>query len=343
MSNDHQFYNSNRINKLSTQIPLLMNEYHIPGLALAIATGDKITTLEFGVKNSISCEPIVASTVFEGASLSKPVIAYAALKLCEQGSLSLDQPLASYLGDFELPDDPRVSSVTLRQVLSHTSGFPTMNLKKGDSLKLEFEPGLQFGYSGESFRYLGRVIEKISGTSLSIYMQEHVFRPLIMNDSSFIWEDKYETMSASPHDRKGQPTDKWKPIQAVASFSLHTTPSDFAKFMIAICQFPEMLEVNSKINDSLGWSLGWGIETTPEGIGFWHSGDNGTFQCFAFQRKEKGFVLMCNSANGFKICEAVLSNVIGGHHPLIEWEQFNTRDDESIDDDFLANWWKNYD
>lgn len=322
---------------------LSMRRHQIPGIALAVITNGKISTFEFGVKDSLSQEPVTSSTVFEGASLSKPLIAYAALKLCEKGLLTLDHPLAAYLDDFISIENSRLSVITLRHVLSHTSGFPTANLRKGEFLHLKFDPGSQFGYSGESFRYLGRVIEHITGEPLATYMQEHVFHPLKMKDSSFIWEERYIVQAASPHDLKGQPTEKWKPVRAVASFSLHTTAGDFAKFMIEAGQCPKMLEINVKINESIGWGLGWGIETTAEGTAFWHSGDNGTFQCLAYQRNGRGIVMMTNSANGFKLCREVLNLVIGGKYPSIDWERLDNPNNEPINEDFLARWWKSYD
>ena len=88
-----------------------------------------------------------------------------------QGRLDLDRPLAAYLDNFESTEEPRLTAVTLRQVLSHTSGFPTANLKKGDTLKLEFDPGSRFAYSGESYRYLGQILEHITGSHLSTYMK----------------------------------------------------------------------------------------------------------------------------------------------------------------------------
>lgn len=165
-----------------------------------------------------------------------------------------------------------------------------------------------------------------------------------MKDSSFIWEDRYDIQAASPHDRKGLPTEKWKPAQAVASFSLHTTALDFARFMVEATRFPKMLEVNSRINDTLSWSLGWGVETMANGtLTFWHSGDNGTFQCFAFQEDKCGIVIMTNSANGFNLCRKLINLVSPGKHPLIDWEQFDSRNNEPIDEEFLSTWWKYYD
>ena len=143
----------------------------------------QLQLLNYGVKNSELQNPIIPSTVFEGASLSKPLIAYAALKLCEKGILDLDTPIITYMNanDLNSITIPHLSAVTLRHILSHTSGFPTRNLKKGDLLKLEFVPGSQFAYSGESFRYLGQVLEKVTGTTLSSYMDKNVFG-ILKND-----------------------------------------------------------------------------------------------------------------------------------------------------------------
>ncbi len=233
-----------------TSLSELIKAYDIPGLSLALISDKKIVTFEYGVKNSIYQDPVTSSTVFEAASLSKPLIAYAALELCENGLLEMDQPLSAYL---QRPgsEDSFLSAVTLRHVLSHTGGFPTANLKPGDPLKLEFYPGSQFAYSGESFCYLGRVIEQITGDSLASYMQEHVLMSLKMDNSSFIWKEDYTAQAASPHDQKGLPTEKWKPVKAIASFSLHTTASDYAKFMIIARQFSAMSEIQEDLLEAL--------------------------------------------------------------------------------------------
>ena len=250
----------------------VMHLYRIPGVSLAVIQGKVIETFEWGVKNSLSKEPVTSSTVFEAASLSKPLIAYLALKLCERGVLDLDLPLPPLQED--LP------ALTLRQILSHTAGFLTPKRKAGEPLHLTAQPGDGFACSGEGYSYLGRVIEHLTKTPLASLMREIVFTPLQMKESSLIWEEKYTTQAASPHNRAGQPTEKWKPMQAIASFSLHTTASDFAKFMIGAKAFPEMSTVIYQVNDSIAWGLGWGIEMTPDGKrAVWHSGDNGTFQC----------------------------------------------------------------
>jgi CubicO group peptidase (beta-lactamase class C family) len=313
----------------------LIQLYHIPGASLTVIQEQTITTFDWGVKKSSLADPVASSTVFEAASLTKPLVAYLALKLCEKGVLGLDRPLP--------PLEENLPSITLRQILSHTAGFPTENRKAGDPLRLISSPGSCFAYSGEGFCYLGRVIEHLTDTPLASLTRELVFKPLHMEESSLIWEEKYNGQAASPHNRQEQPLEKWKPTQAIASFSLHTTASDFAKFMIGAKAFPEMSVVSHRVNDSIGWGLGWGIEMMPDGNhAMWHSGDNGAFQCLAFQNKQIGFVIMTNSANGMKLYRHIFDLLIGGNHPLLDWEQFDARAAEELDEEFLANWWKIY-
>ncbi len=331
---------------LKKSIPLWMKEFKIPGLSFALFNGEKIIlNLEFGVKNSISQEPIISSTVFEAASLSKPVIALAALKMCREGMLDLDIPLKSYVSSSYKGDPLYLSSVTLRHILCHSSGFPSANLKIGEPLNINLPPGSQFAYSGESYCYLGFVLEHLIGNSLNIYLEENIFQPFEMRDSGFIWKEQYETQAAIGHDSKGTPTAKWKPKRLVASCSLHTTATDFARFIINTQHFPEMLDANIKVNDKISWGLGWGLEQTPDGEAFWHSGDNGSFKALAlaFRQQKFGFVVMTNSANGSNIFENLIKHSIGGTHPLLDYENFDNNEHiNDLDENLLSNWWEIY-
>jgi len=163
-------------NKLQKIVQELIKKYNIPGLSLAIIKNGKIGShLEFGVKNSNYPEPVLSNTVFEAASLSKPVVAYGALILVKNEIFDIDKPLRDYLNTPYMGDPAYLSEVTLRHVLSHTSGFPNVNLKKGESLTLAFPPGSHFNYSGESFRYLGKVIEHLYGASLETFYKKVFF------------------------------------------------------------------------------------------------------------------------------------------------------------------------
>src|SRR6202023_2071285 len=104
------------------RIPKLMDKAVVPGFSIVIIQDAKLLWRRgFGVKNSASKEPVDNDTVFEAASTSKPVFAYAVMKLVEKGVIDLDTPLTHYTSERFLKGDPRLDLVTARHVLSHTS------------------------------------------------------------------------------------------------------------------------------------------------------------------------------------------------------------------------------
>ncbi len=109
---------------LERLVPRLMKDADVPGLSLAVVRdGQVVYRRVFGVRDAGTGAPVDDDTVFEAASLSKPVFAYTVLKLVDVGQLDLDAPLAKYLpGDYA--EDPRLRSITARRALSHTTGFP---------------------------------------------------------------------------------------------------------------------------------------------------------------------------------------------------------------------------
>ena len=126
---------------LEKQILQLMEEALVPGLSLAIIQDGKLFWRRgFGVKNRASKEPVDDDTVFEAASTSKPVFAYAVMKLCEKGVMDLDTPLTKYTSERFLHGDPRLDRITARHVLAHTSGFPNFRSKE-EPLAIHFTPG----------------------------------------------------------------------------------------------------------------------------------------------------------------------------------------------------------
>jgi CubicO group peptidase (beta-lactamase class C family) len=161
---------------MDQQVLHLINSAQIPGLALAvIQKGEIVYTKGYGLLKSDSAAKVTEQTIFDAASLSKPVFGYAVFKLIEAGKLSLDTPLYTYLPYPDIAYDERYKKITARMVLSHTTGFP--NWRGGDKLKIQFTPGEKFSYSGEGFVYLQKVVEKITGKSLNEVMQEMVFTP----------------------------------------------------------------------------------------------------------------------------------------------------------------------
>src|SRR5688572_20639952 len=329
------------IAELERQIPPLMAETKVPGLSIAIIQDAKLLWRRgFGVKESK--ESVDNDTLFEAASVSKTVFAYAVLKLCEKGVMNVDTPLAKYTRERFLEGDPRLDLITARHVLAHTTGFQNWR-SKDKSLQIRFTPGERFSYSGEGYYYLQSVMTHLTGhvnrevssryeaglevfaTDFDHYMRANVFQPFGMRSSAYVWNDTLKNYAA-PHDAEGKPSAKRKTSATTAARygaagGLHTTPTDYAKFLIEVIDpkrsdafrlnktsRAEMLRPQVKINDSISQALGWQIRHTENGDFIMHSGGNPGFAAFvvgSVQRKS-GLVIMTNSDNGHLVIDKLL-------------------------------------
>lgn len=328
--------NEDLIARLKQTIPQAMVKGGVTGLSIAlIRNGKMVWSHGFGLKNAETREPVDQRTVFEAASLGKPVFAYAVMKLVEQGRLDLDTPLNNYLPHPDLENDERLKLITARRVLTHTAGLPNWR-PRGKALQIYFMPGERFSYSGEGYVYLQRVVEKITGHPLDQFMKQNVFEPLGMTSSSYLWRKDYESQKAYAHDAQGQVSGRDEPEVANAAASLHTTAIDYAKFVAALMNrkglkaqtlqemFRPQVKVDADCSNCIGqkpgkhsedisWGLGWGLEHTTGGDLFWHWGDNGDFKAYvaASDRTRTGFVFFTNSANGLSMVNEVMNQVFG--------------------------------
>ncbi|MGA9995685.1 MAG: serine hydrolase [Pyrinomonadaceae bacterium] len=339
--------------RLEQVVPQLMNEGDVPGLsAILIRDGKVFWQRGFGVENAQTKKPVDENTIYEAASLSKPVFAYGVLKLVDAGKLDLDTPLTKYLPGAYVENDERLNQITARFVLSHRTGFPNWR-PRGGELKIYFTPGERFSYSGEGFVYLQKVVEHLMGEPLDAYMKKAVFGPLGMTSSSYVWQTAYASRKAFGHDRFGEVTEQRKPLEANAAASLNTTPQDYAKFVIAVMQGAGlkketarlMLTPQVKVNEGcqncvnnkpgplltdISWGLGWGLQQTKDGESFWHWGDsNNDVQCYivAYPKQKLGLMVFTDSGNGHSIIPEIIKEAVGGQQPAIAWldyEQYNS-------------------
>ena len=336
--------------RLERVVTDLMKEGEVPGLSMALVRNGVMTWHHgFGVKNSKTNEPVSDDTVFEAASLSKPVFAYAVLKLVDSGKFDLDKPLNSYLpGNYDVGPDERLGQITARRVLSHTTGFPNWR-GRGSALKIYFTPGERFSYSGEGFVYLAKVVEHLTGEKFNDFMKRTVFDPLGMTSSSYIWQSSYDTLKTSRHNSTGAPSEQSKPNEANAAASLHTTAQDYGRFVAAILNgvglkrqtLKQMMAPQIKVGEgganttarppeslsrSVSWGLGWGLQETANGPAFWHWGDNGDTKAFivAFERQKLGMVVFTNSTHGLSIMPEIVAEAIGGEQPSLAWIKYES-------------------
>lgn len=325
--------------QLDEQIPLLLDSANIPGLSLAVIRDGKVAIIRaYGVRSAETREKVDVNTVFDAASLSKAVFAYAALQYVDQGLLDLDKPLYQYLPYPDIRYDDRYQLITARMVLSHSSGFP--NWRDGDSLRIQFKPGERFSYSGEGFVYLQKVVEKISGQSLNELAAEKVFKPLGMTHSSYVWHAGFEGNFALSHDGFGNTAGKNKPKKGNAAYSLQTTAQDYARFVVAILNgsglkkstaeqmlttqirvTEEKFNPSAPLSKTLSWGLGLGLQQTNEGKSFWHWGDNNTYKCYvvAYPKTKTGVVFFTNGFNGLGIAKEMVQMTVGGQQPALDY------------------------
>jgi CubicO group peptidase (beta-lactamase class C family) len=238
-----------------------MKRTKAPGVSLATIANGKIATAQLGVKRAGSRDPVDQSTVFSGASLSKPIFGYIVLTLVQEKRLELDAPISTY-GPLEklvpaafLLDDPRLKRVTPRMLLEHTHAIgwtwigPADDRARLGQAKMVGEPGAAFRYAPQGYALLQSVVEKVLGTDLETLARARVFHPFGMSRSSYLWQPSFSLDAATGHTsgdvpgpNPGDPNAGLSPDQlkrmrsmglggASAAGSLTTTAADYARFV----------------------------------------------------------------------------------------------------------------
>lgn len=186
-----------------TDLALMMEVAGVPGVAVAVVRGSEVSVNGYGVTRAGEGRAVNGDTVFEAASLSKPVFAWLVLALVREGLLDLDRPVRQYM---PLPTtDARSAGITARHLLSHSGGWRNWRNAPAHTLTTDFDPGSRFGYSGEGFYFLSRVVEKVTGRGILRLTQERVFTPLGMTRTSYIWSPALDANRAEPHSSRGVP------------------------------------------------------------------------------------------------------------------------------------------
>jgi CubicO group peptidase (beta-lactamase class C family) len=179
-------------------LPRLLELGSVPGLGLGVVDRGRIWTRGFGRAVEDPVQEASPDTVFEAASLGKPLFAYAVLRLVDARLLDLDRALYEYL-PLDEASGVRMKRVTIRQVLSHTTGLSNWRQQPGP-LEPAKEPGRKFSYSGEGYVYLQRVLEAVTGKPFARIMREQVLDPLGMKQSSYVWLPEFESRMAAGYD-----------------------------------------------------------------------------------------------------------------------------------------------
>ncbi len=182
------------VTDLKKFIPEYIQEQNIPGVSIAMVNDNNIVWAEgFGFVKSITKKRVNTNTLFEVASISKVVTAYIALRLVDEGKLSLDKPLLSYLSEEWMPYSVYQDLLKLNNVLSHSSGL------RKTTREIMFKPGSAYYYSAIGFNLVKDVMEEVTGEKLEELAQRLVFQPLEMKNSSFARNDKLLPVAANGH------------------------------------------------------------------------------------------------------------------------------------------------
>lgn len=288
-----------------------------------------------GVANTESTAEVDTNTIFDAASLSKPMFAHAVLQLVDAGRVSLETKLSHWVPEY-VRDDPRARLVTVSHALAHSTGLPNWRSTELP-LRTHFEPGTRFSYSGEGITWLQRTVEAVTGQPLETLMRRLVFEPLGMEKSSYVWQPTFEGNYAAPHDVAQKVGTKRKPQDAMAAFSLHTTAADYSRFLQAVLagaylrsttaalwlapQIAVQRRDTAEIDTQVAWGLGWGLEPHRGTFFQWGDNDQGRHKTFAIGsvQEQMAIVILTNGSNGTSIVPDLVEEVLAGHHPCFDW------------------------
>ena len=203
------------------RLPHIMRAFAVPGVGIAVVeAGNVVWSRPFGVTNALTLAPIDSRTIFEDASLSKPVFAYLVLQLVDQGLIDLDVPLVQYRRPDYLADHPWIELITTRDVLRHSTGLPNWRKSPAtEKLVPMVKPGVRIDYSGEALLWLQLALETITGQSLDDSMQTHLFGPAGMRDSSYTWNADLAARSVYGHRAHNKPGQGMPPQMFREQFS----------------------------------------------------------------------------------------------------------------------------
>ncbi len=305
----------------------------IPGISIATIKNGEVSWISAkGAADLETNRPVTKETLFESASLTKPVIAEIARRLYQKGSYDLDELVAESISNPRIASKGLWQKVTPRHLLSHSAGFPnwsgdSRNPDRDNELSQDFEPGSAFQYSGEGYGLLLEFLEAKSGRSMSELSQE-LFDELGMTQSTLIAAN-VEGDFARSYWVNAPGRNPWRTEQPIAAWSLFTNAEEYSKFLLhsmkGLREIPEFAEPEVKVlefdqGELFFWSLGWGVYQGNRTLHFqW--GDNGPFKSLAiFDLKSRdGPVYFINGSLGTIYSDELVASVLGDISPITNW------------------------
>lgn len=246
--------------RFATAVPGLLERHRVEGAAVAVVEGGEVAWAEgYGLADVAAGRRVTPDTLFNAGSISKAVSAWGVMRLVERDLLDLDEPVASYLTRWRLPESEHdTDGITLRRVLSHTAGLtmhsipgfeaslplpPLEAILSGDyegsvyttagtPVELFAAPGTAWRYSGAGFVLTELVVEERTLEPFADYMRREVLRPLGMTHSRYGWDESLRESAAVPYDGAGRPCTTYR-FSGAAGAGLYTSVVDLARFAAA--------------------------------------------------------------------------------------------------------------
>ena len=353
-----------RAGKIDAAVRQGMARVGAKGLALAVVEDGKVVlTRAYGLRTN-SGAPMTTDSVMYAASLCKAMFAYTVMRLVDEGKVELDRPIADMLtkplpdygnqphamGNWgDLASDPRWRSITPRMVLTHSTGFANFFFVERDqTLRIHFEPGARYAYSGEGMILLQFAIEQKLGHSLGDDADRLTFGPLGMVDTRMVWQPAWAERATDGWDADGK---AWahRPAKRVrVAGSADTTIADMGGFAAALVSgtglraqsFADMIRPQRPITtasqfptlqDELpagrrwpGLSAGLGVVTFtgPRGAGFYKGGHDDTTAntMVCVKRGRRCVVLLSNDVRAETLFPDLVRAVLGETGAPWRWE-----------------------
>ena len=324
-----------------------MRHYKVPGVSIAVIDSFRIAWARgYGVSEMGGSSPVTTETLFQAASISKPVAALAALRLVQEGKLALDENVNLKLTSWKVPENEftAVQPVTLRRLLSHAAGLtvhgfggytanspvPTvLQVLNGETpansaaIRVDTVPGARWRYSGGGYTVMQQLIEDVTGRSFPDVMRTSVLAPLGMTRSTYEQPLPQALINnaASGHRVDGAVVQgKWHTYPEMAAAGLWTTPSDLARYAIEVqlatagrsSKVLSRATTTQMLTRQLGtYGLGPSLGGEGRDASFSHGGANRGFRAFfiAFPDRGQGAVVMTNSDAGSALASEIVRAV----------------------------------
>ena len=313
-----------------TVLTALMQKYKVPALGIGIIENDALKNAKVlgELKSGV---PAPSNTIFQVASLTKPVVEMTTLRLVSKGLWLLDEPLSNYWIDPDVKNDPRNKRLTTRHVLSHQTGFVNWRwLHSTGKLAFDFEPGTKTQYSGEGLEYLKHALEVKFKMPLAAIVDKYLFKPDGMEDTHFFWDGSVtENRYAIPHNKEIEPYEIRKNKETSAADLLMTTVSDYTTFGVNVLKkkglsdkvWQDMIHIQSKDPDAK-FGLGWEVFNHLKGNEFAlvHGGSDPGVRTIIIllPGSKRGLVIFTNSDNGMPLIKDIIRTALDIGEELLE-------------------------